>query len=429
MLFISCVVLCINTFGDSSDNLHTNIEAVVISDVKERSSGGFIEVEEPSASSIKAYRTQNMTYGYDALGSESERYLYDQIKENAYRFSNIKNELTGCYSTDRFTVSSENMSEQSIRRVLNAFLSDNPQIFWLENLFGYAYEGEDTIVECYSAIPADECTYYILRFNEKIDEILGRTNYTASDYDKEKSVHDIVTNIVKYKHGVSSSSDGWQYFSAYGAIVDGEAVCEGYAKAIQIILTRIGIPCYTIRGEAGGVGHMWNVVRIDGDWYHLDATWDDTDSDDASYEYFNLSDNAVSVTHTINEPAGNSADDEENSARYNFFIPVCSSSEMNYYSKDGITISRLDGETDEKTIDFIVRKASSGEHSIPIIFDGVLSYNEYLNSLFYNSPYRFYYYIDRANDRLAANHQIDRDSLKVLKNERLKTLRIKFEYK
>lgn len=71
-------------------------------------------------------------------------------------------------------------------------------------------------------------------------------------------------------------------YDAYGAIMHGLAVCEGYSFAYKVLLTEVGIECEIVTGIADGIGgwgkHAWNQVKVDGSWYNVDVTW--TDGDD-----------------------------------------------------------------------------------------------------------------------------------------------------
>ena len=72
-------------------------------------------------------------------------------------------------------------------------------------------------------------------------------------------------------------------YSAYGCLVEGKAVCEGYAKAMQILCSKAGIKCIPVAGKAYDGGavqpHLWNKVMIDGEWTNVDLTWDDPVTD------------------------------------------------------------------------------------------------------------------------------------------------------
>lgn len=129
---------------------------------------------------------------------------------------------------------------------------------------------------------------------EAADAILAQTVTAGmSDYDIAKALHDyLVLNCVYdydnyLRHTVPAES-----YTADGALLEGTAVCAGYARAYQLLMQQAGIPCEYVSGYAGG-GHAWNVVEIDGAWYHVDTTWDDPVPDRAGYvryDYFLKSD-------------------------------------------------------------------------------------------------------------------------------------------
>ena len=91
--------------------------------------------------------------------------------------------------------------------------------------------------------------------------------------------------------------------TAYGALIEEKSVCAGYARAYQLLLQEVGIPCLYIFGEAyNGYqtgGHAWNLVLLDGKWYYSDPTWDDSDNADLplSYLYFNITYAEISTDH------------------------------------------------------------------------------------------------------------------------------------
>ena len=427
LLLVACIFLIVNTARRNNIS-YGDIDAVIIDDKGESDDAEYNNIDmEVSSEMPYGYNKIELKYAYNALDSENKRYLYDKISESVYSVSESA-DGSGHYRITRLIISGERMSESDIREAVNAYIYDNPQIFWLENLFGYAYTEENTVVEFYSVLSAEECADCISLFNKKVDEMINSLRSELSEYEREKILHDNLLSVCKYKSGVESSKDGWQYFSAYGAIVTGEAVCEGYAKAMQILLSKAGIPCFTVRGESDGVSHMWNVVELNNEWYHLDATWDDNDKDGfIIYEYFNLDSDNIKRTHKINADIETIRSGEKtdigSKARYNFFVPLCTSMNMNYYNKEGIFINEFDGETDARVINEIVQKVNDGEHYIHIKFGDSFEYSEYVNMMFYQSPYKYYYYIDHANELM--NKELSKKSISVLKNEKNLSLRVK----
>ncbi len=108
-----------------------------------------------------------------------------------------------------------------------------------------------------------------------------------SDYDIAKALHDYLVLNCAY------SSQGTSSHSSYGALVEHAAVCQGYAYAYKYLMDEAGIPCKLIFGFANGY-HAWNQVQINGEWYHVDTTWDDPTPNREGYvryNYFLKSDN------------------------------------------------------------------------------------------------------------------------------------------
>lgn len=87
-------------------------------------------------------------------------------------------------------------------------------------------------------------------------------------------------------------------YTPYGVLVKNTGVCQEYATAFKLLLNRLGMECIVVSSE--GMNHAWNIVKIDGDYYHVDVTWDDPIPDrknQTSYKYFNLSDKKMGEDH------------------------------------------------------------------------------------------------------------------------------------
>lgn len=124
--------------------------------------------------------------------------------------------------------------------------------------------------------------------NKKVDEIVAEA--PEGEYDKVKYFHDYICRSCEYDSTCAFANCG----NAYGALIDGYAVCQGYAHAMQLLLSRAGFDAVTVIGTVGEGYHKWNYVKLsDGNWYAIDATWDDTDKTDGKdmiYTYFLVSD-------------------------------------------------------------------------------------------------------------------------------------------
>lgn len=120
-------------------------------------------------------------------------------------------------------------------------------------------------------------------------------------YMKVFAIHNYIINNCKYAEDYDTNSDP-VYYTAYGTLVKGEAVCDGYASAASLLFNMCGIENIKIAGESKGVGHAWNLIKLDDEYYHIDTTWDDPVSHNGlnylKYDYYNLNDEQISTDHT-----------------------------------------------------------------------------------------------------------------------------------
>ncbi|MBQ8228740.1 MAG: hypothetical protein IJZ88_06985 [Clostridia bacterium] len=160
------------------------------------------------------------------------------------------------------------------------------------------------------------------------NSILSHIDTDADDFEKELFIHDYIVNNCTYDSAVALSSS-----TPYSCLVDGLSACEGYSKAAKLLLEKAGLECYTVSGQATSTdgkteGHMWNIVNIDGAYYHLDVTWDDptnqSGKETVSHLFMNLSDEDIGIDHFDYEK---------------FF--ACDSGEANYFIKNDCLFGKL----------------------------------------------------------------------------------------
>ena len=95
-------------------------------------------------------------------------------------------------------------------------------------------------------------------------------------FERIKAVHTWMIRNIRYDYAnYKGNSIPKSSYTVEGALLKKECVCAGYAAAFQKLMTAYNIPCKVVSGKAGGGGHAWNMVRLDGKWYHVDVTWDD----------------------------------------------------------------------------------------------------------------------------------------------------------
>lgn len=123
-----------------------------------------------------------------------------------------------------------------------------------------------------------------------------------SDLEKELAIHNYVVNNTAYDYtNYVNGTLPEQSFTDYGVLITGKAVCEGYAKAMFRLMSLAGLDCKVVKGLGDGQAHAWNIVKINGSYCQVDATWDDPVTTNGqnilSYDYFDLSDSQMSKDH------------------------------------------------------------------------------------------------------------------------------------
>lgn len=157
---------------------------------------------------------------------------------------------------------------------------------------------------------------------------LARQAETLSEVEKELYIHDFICNNVYYDKLKKPYSH-----EIIGPLGHGVSVCEGIAKAVKCLCDALGVWCIIVISEANPAKqvkyrHAWNVVRISGRYYHLDATFDNTLSKEGviRYDYFNLNDQQIFRDH---EPVI-------------YEIPVCSDGAHSYYREKKLSFTKLE---------------------------------------------------------------------------------------
>lgn len=161
-------------------------------------------------------------------------------------------------------------------RDLTGFKYRHPEIFWTDMI----WQGNtDTVCITY---PMDQSSKKVQqmqkRLSRKVKKIKKSIPKTLNKTKKTLAIFDYVATHTTY------TLEGENVSTAYGALVEGHALCDGYTKAVALLLNEFGIKNGVMVSEKAN--HAWNVVRIGGRWYHLDATWGDMEQYGIDHDYF-----------------------------------------------------------------------------------------------------------------------------------------------
>ncbi|HZK38553.1 MAG TPA: transglutaminase domain-containing protein, partial [Clostridia bacterium] len=232
------------------------------------------------------------------LGSPYKHYFARLGNKEKQAYNNILEDIESMPPS----IEIPSLSQEELNRVFEALLYDNPYLFFLGRTCSVTAKGLKSFFNADYVMGADEYNLKKQTLARKADEILA-ANSAKDQFHTELFIHDYVIDNCSYSYsGVEDESN------AYGALIDNSAACEGYSKATKLLLDLAGIESYLLSGRArnyqgGFESHMWNIVNINDDYYHLDVTWDDPvtlgkdEESEPIYTYFNITDQEILKTH------------------------------------------------------------------------------------------------------------------------------------
>lgn len=127
----------------------------------------------------------------------------------------------------------------------------------------------------------------INKVNEKIVEVINQLDLdNKDDIEKIKLIHNYIIDNVSYdKEGADNLNSIYDSSSSYGALIEGYGICSGYSDTMALFLDILKIPNLRISSD----NHIWNLVKVDNNWLHLDLTWDDVENPKYKDNYFLVS--------------------------------------------------------------------------------------------------------------------------------------------
>ncbi|SFB71078.1 transglutaminase domain-containing protein [Ruminococcus albus] len=273
-------------------------------------------------SDIKEAISEKVDEKIEAHSIEKSSYTQEQVNEKIYK------ELAEC---KRKIVFDGVVSTEMVQNAVYGARYDRPDVFWTGG-FTVSTDYSTTTLECDSIHDLDEKTLAEMKadMDRSLDKVVKEASEGAADFDKLLLLHDKLIEICDYDYDAAKATDSENIGfagSSYGCLVEHKAVCEGYAQAFSLAAQKMGFECGMVCGMARNEKHAWNYVKIDGEYYWLDVTWDEnaTESEFAyvpMHKYFMLDDSRLMKDRTVEEDVP--------------FVPVCSSMDENYYVKSGL---------------------------------------------------------------------------------------------
>lgn len=316
--------------SDSSDNPDSEKKNLISEDTKNT----FLSLFSSEPSEVKDMRKKELI-----LNSEGHiEYYFQQLtdaEKRAYRemIEGVEKREEGFY----LTIS----SEEELNRTYHAVIKDHPELFWIHNkedVYRTTYGNSDYCLFNPAYIYTDEEIAEVQRCMEQAyQEVRSQLSANADDYEIVKTVYTYIidqTDYVVSEHDQNIAGVFWKK----------NAVCAGYAGAVQYLLERFGVPCIYVDGSVKDrtEGHAWNIVELDGNYYYVDATNGDQPE-------FLIGDAAILAEHKTTLMDYCCPFPEEYESNYfatdEFYVPQCTATARNFYVMNNGCFSQYDRQT------------------------------------------------------------------------------------
>ncbi len=330
------------------------------------------------------------SYAFDTL-SRAEQYWYADI----YRILSDRLEVGELFQSQIGV-----LDTGDVDKLFRCVMNDHPELFYVsgysqiehsrnEEVYRIEFEGSYTMDAAEIAIRQEQIALYA-------EECLAGISPEATDYEKVKYIYEYIIRHTEYR------MDAPQNQNICSVFISRESVCQGYAKAMQYLLQELGVPCTLVIGEVEGVGHAWNLVRLEGQYYYVDPTWGDASYRSSSgedrqhypavnYDYLCVTTEQLCKTHKIDNVVE---------------MPVCRATEANYYIREGAYFAVYDEET---MGNFLAAARERGEDAVTVKCGDEAVYRQFCRE-FIDRQYIFRY-LDVEDGVLAYIDNSDQFSL------------------
>ncbi len=264
----------------------------------------------------------NDKYFYAQLGENSKK-IYQALDQNKEQMKTGTAQINfgSAFSELLATEDGDKKLGEDYQSAIEAYLYDNPDIFYIsanklylniETTTRFGRNTYDVFINSGSQpnyfsdeFTSEEQVRQAIQSVEQVrNQILAQK--TGNAYQDVKMVHDYLVDNIQYETTVSKDN----IYNIYGALVNHESVCEGYAESFKYLLDGFDIPCVLVIGQGTNSqgsteNHEWNYVQLGSRWFAVDCTWDDPViigngrlTNETKYKYFLKGENVMREDHT-----------------------------------------------------------------------------------------------------------------------------------
>lgn len=264
------------------------------------------------------------------------------------------------------------INADQLDRVFTAILMDNPDLFFVGRKCTLSSKMLKTYCAVEYIITKDEYPAQRDEIAQAAQRVIAGLSNPEDEWQTELEIHDYIVDNCRYE----LSEPKLVCSSVYGVLVNGYAACEGYSRTAKLLFDEVGIESAMVSGISKSFDgiegpHMWNAVKINGDFYYLDCTWDDPITDEGKdvrlYSYFNVTTKMISKTHS--------------KFSYNF---VCIKTAENYYVRTDRFFEEYDRSYEDRIADIISEDIGNGNGEIQLRFGSKKVYNAAIKDLIEN---------------------------------------------
>ncbi len=323
----------------------------------------FIPVSDNIEGTIERDADSVARYAYNQL-NDIEKNAYDVILDAIMNF------------TEALTPFEVQVTTEQISKIVEYIYADHPEIFWIRHGVRWNYSLDTGLVnnvEFTYCLTKQETESRQQKIDMAIKSFLSSITDNMSDFEVALRVYENIISLVDYdtiglnkqkKDGKLAPEFPDDLRSVYGVFVNKKAVCAGYAKAAQYLYNLLGIECVYVSSN----GHAWNLIKLEGDYYHLDVTWGDSSNTDTredggsdiSYACFCITTEEVLRL-------------KEHTPEDTLPLPECTATKCNYHVRLGLFFNDINS---DRVRNIISKCVSAQKTSVSFKFASVELLNE-----------------------------------------------------
>lgn len=318
-------------------------------------------------------------------------------------------------------ISKYNVSADDFGDLYFDILYDNPELFNVKSSYSYSMTGNGKIISIAPKYIMTSGEYQTKRveFDSVVNDYMSYISDDMTEFTKALILHDLIARRCVYSPDYYlGNTVPDNCYTAYGALVEKEAVCQGYSTAYHYLLSLCGVESGYAQSDA--MNHVWNMVKIGGNYYHVDVTWDDPTylyghdfvdlAGNVQHAYFLRTDSEFQTDCGASQIHHDWVSDytATSTAYSNSFVRSIAKTGVSYYGGyyyyvdgNGVLVKQKQGTTAKQTVYEIEREKWNTDGSKYLIWNTIRSRVFTVGNLIYFTECKRVLMLDLANDTAA----------------------------